>query len=230
MKVKQAVFLGSGGSMGVPLPGCDCPVCYSKEFKNKRLRPSFFFQIAGKNVLIDISPDFRQQALEHHIDRVDAVFLSHTHFDHSGGVVDLRMYAYKQGSPIPIYCTAESDQDLRKRFDYLFSLEGVSIIETCFLEKQPSTFSFEGVSIEYYHYYQAGMKVTGFKMGTFAYMTDIFEFDEGVYPFLKGVEHLVLSARNGEKYFVHKKGHLTVDEAVALAKRAGIKHLYLNHL
>lgn len=216
--------------MGVPLPGCACAVCGSKDKKNNRLRPSFFMKMGGKNILIDVSPDFRQQALRRGISKIDAVFLSHTHFDHSGGVEDLRVFSYLQKGPIPIYCTQESSRDLKKRFDYLFSLRGLAIIETKILDKEPGEFSFAGERVEYYHYRQMGMKVTGFKIGSFAYVTDISDFDEGIYAFLKGVDSLVVSARNEEKCFVHKKAHLTVNEAVEFGRRAGVKKLYLNHL
>lgn len=230
MKFKKAQFLGSGGSMGVPIPTCACSVCQSSEPKNKRLRPSFLLEINGYNIVIDITPDFRQQALTYGIDRVDAVFLSHTHFDHAGGMPDLRMFAYHQARPIPIYCSSESHQDLERRFDYLFSLAGVPIIETRLLEEAGGQFSFEGIDIAYYHYAQSGMRVTGFRLGTFAYVTDLFDYDEGIFSFLQGVTHLVISARNEEKCVMHKKAHLTAPEAVDFAKKAGARYVYFNHL
>lgn len=228
--IRQGQFLGSGGSMGVPLAGCSCTVCAGSDPKNRRLRPSYFFSINGKNVLIDVSPDFRQQALNFGIKKIDAVFLSHTHFDHAGGLVDLRIFAYLQKAPIPIYCTSDSHKDLQMRFDYLFSLSGTPIIKTKILDSSPGEFTFEGQLVEYFHYSQMGMKVTGFKLGSFAYMTDMFDFDETIYAFLKGVKTLVISARNEEKTLPHKKAHLTVKEALAFGKRAGAEKLYLNHL
>lgn len=216
--------------MGVPIPTCTCTICTGDEVKNRRLRPSLLLQVDGKRLLIDVSPDFRQQALTYGIEHIDAVLLSHTHFDHCGGMPDLRMFAYHQGEPIPIYCSRESHQDLERRFDYLFSLAGVPIIETRLVEEVRGQFRFEGVDVAYYHYVQSGMRVTGFRLGAFAYMTDLFDYDEGIFSFLQGVTHLVISARNEEKCVMHKKAHLTVSESVDFAKKVGARYVYFNHL
>src|SRR5579864_1307245 len=95
--------LGSGTSVGVPTIGCNCAVCSSDDPRDKRLRPSVLVSYGGRNVLIDTTPDFRQQALRAKIERIDAILFTHSHADHILGLDDVRPFNYRQRSSIPIY-------------------------------------------------------------------------------------------------------------------------------
>ncbi|MDO8519492.1 MAG: MBL fold metallo-hydrolase, partial [Deltaproteobacteria bacterium] len=116
----KITVLGSGTSSGVPVVGCDCAVCKSPNPKNKRLRSSCFFEVDGKNILIDTSPDLRAQALAHDIRRVDAVLYTHVHADHVHGIDEMRIYNAYQKAPIPVYGDQKTIDHLVKAFGYIF--------------------------------------------------------------------------------------------------------------
>lgn len=97
----QVTFLGTGTSTGIPQIGCTCPVCTSTDPRDSRLRTSAIVEIEGKNILIDCGPDFRQQMLRFHIKRIDAVLVTHIHYDHTGGIDDLRPFG--ENGTVPIY-------------------------------------------------------------------------------------------------------------------------------
>src|ERR1700757_4682207 len=112
--------LGSGTSMGVPTIGCDCAVCTSSDPRDRRTRPSILLEFAGKFVLIDSGPDFREQAIREHITQVDAVLYPHPHADHILGLDDLRPLSYRRPSRIPLYARPDATDFLRNMFRYIF--------------------------------------------------------------------------------------------------------------
>ena len=131
----KLLLLGTGTSHGIPVIGCDCAVCKSTDKRDKRYRAAAFFTTAsGTNILIDVGPDFRMQALEHNIKKLDAVLLTHSHADHLHGLDDLRVFscdmwkkpenpgalAQYNAPAIPIYTNASTIQDLTYRFAYFF--------------------------------------------------------------------------------------------------------------
>src|SRR3954471_15516739 len=112
--------LGSGTSVGVPTIGCDCKVCTSDDSRDKRLRPSVLLRYDGHGVLIDTTPDFRQQALRAKIERLDAILFTHSHADHIMGLDDVRPFNFRQRSVIPIYGAEDTLQAIRTSFRYIF--------------------------------------------------------------------------------------------------------------
>src|SRR5271166_566528 len=122
MAVENVVItvLGSGTSVGVPTIGCHCDVCRSEDPRDKRLRPSVLVSYDGRNVLIDTTPDLRQQALRARIERVDAILFTHSHADHIMGLDDVRPFNFRQGGEIPIYGSAETIANIRHCFRYIF--------------------------------------------------------------------------------------------------------------
>lgn len=116
----KLLFLGTGTSTGVPMIGCDCPVCRSADPHNRRLRSSIYISAGDLRVLVDTSPDFREQALKHNIRKVDAVLITHAHVDHLFGLDDIRRLNTIQKADIPLYANSNGLNDIRRIFDYIF--------------------------------------------------------------------------------------------------------------
>lgn len=224
------LFLGTGSSAGVPVIGCHCSVCTSKDLKNRRLRASVFVRWKGKQLLIDAGPDFRQQALRYDIRHIDGLLLTHTHFDHVGGLEELRTYNAKQQCAIPCLLSSASYAEVQKLFYYLFEKGGemknyTSAFDFTVLEEKGEV-SFFGLPVRYFSYSQGGMKVLGYRFGDFAYVTDIKKYTDDIFKELEGLSCLVLSAQR----FTESRIQFTIDEAVDFAKRVGAKKTYLMHL
>lgn len=225
-------FLGTGASMGVPIPGCPCEVCHSDNPLNRRYRSSILCRIDGKNILIDCGPDFRSQALKNHIRHVDGVIFTHAHNDHTAGVDDLKVYGFLSGSPIPCLLSKETYEDLKRRFYYLFEGEeghNPSIkmrFDMHLLEKDRGRIDFVGVDIHYFSYEQMGMKVNGFRIGRMAYVTDIRHYPDSIFTDLKGVDILIVSALK----FGPSPMHFNIDEAIEFAKKVGASKTWFIHI
>src|ERR1700756_76804 len=111
--------LGSGTSMGVPTIGCSCAVCRSSDPRDRRLRPSILVEYGGKSVLVDTTPDFREQAIRESISHIDAVLYTHSHADHILGIDDLRPLSYHRPGKIPLYARREAADYIRTMFRYI---------------------------------------------------------------------------------------------------------------
>lgn len=230
-KIGRFVFLGTSASAGIPVIGCKCTVCASVSPYNQRLRPSGLLKIGGKTLLIDVGPDFRQQALKHKIETLDGLILTHTHYDHIAGIDELRIYFLRSKKSLPCLLSYESLEDLKKRYHYLFQPIGEvptlsAQLDFTLLENDVGDIAFEGIKIHYFSYFQGGTKVNGFRIGDFAYVTDIREFDPSVFVSLKGVRKLVLSALRDEPSPLH----LSLDQAVDFARTVGAEETRLTHI
>jgi len=224
-------FLGTGASTGVPLIGCQCNVCASNNLKNRRLRTSVRIFAKDKEFLIDATPDFRQQALTYGIDIPDALLLTHSHFDHIGGLEELRVYNVKYQRPIECYLSNATFLNLKKLFYYHFGGEGRDknyTAEYTFhpFEHDSGTFDIDGINVQYFSYAQGNMPVTGFRIGALAYITDIKQYDTSIFSYLKNLDVLVISALR----FSESKMQMTFDEALSFVKMAQPKKTYFTHL
>lgn len=217
--------------MGTPVVTCTCAVCQSHNLHNHRLRPSGLMKVGGKQILFDAGPDFRTQALKQHLRDLDAIFLTHTHFDHIAGLDDLRVFYFLHHKTLPCVLSEQSYDDLKMRYHYLFrksedEVMGPSRFDFQVLKTDFGTFDVGGFKWGYLTYLQNGMKVTGYRLGKFAYVLDIRNYSEKVIEVLKGVEVLVLSALR----YTSSPAHLSVDEAVAFSRRVGAKMTWFSHV
>lgn len=231
-KQGKFLFLGSGGSMGIPIIGCECPICTSDSSFNKRLRPSALITLGEKTVLVDCGPDFRLQALGYGIKTLDGVIITHAHQDHTGGIDDLRIYTFRRGgTPLPCLLSKSTLDDLKYRFYYIYKDAGdyqklTTAFENIVLDGTEGNLNFLGMDIQYVTYEQGGMPVNGFRFGDLAYLTDIKNFDESIFKSLKNLKTLIISALR----FIPSHLHLSVDEAVDFAHRVGAEQTYFTHI
>lgn len=225
------LFLGTGASMGIPVIGCRCPVCRSDSPCNKRTRPSGLITVDKQKILIDVGPDFRYQALTHHIDHIDGVFLTHAHHDHTASLDELRVFYMRSKHVLPCLLSQETALDIQTRYAYIFGDPDhpeklISRISLQVLPGDRGETSFLGLKVSYFTYEQAKMKVTGFRLGNFAYVSDIRTYPESIFDDLKGVQVLVISALR----FEPSPFHLGIDEAVDFSRRMGASSTWLTHI
>ncbi len=227
----EFTFLGTSASMGVPVLGCHCPVCSSQNKFNKRLRSSGLISTEGKNILIDCGPDFRAQALCEKINHLDGMILTHAHYDHIGGLDDLRAFFIDPTHFLPCLLSIETKNDIKRRFDYMFKEDCINpilvpkiILKT--FESDRGQIEFLGLKIKYLSYTQVDMSINGIICGNLAYISDIKHFPETIFKDLEGVETLIISALR----FTPSLMHLTVDEAIEFAKRVNAKNTYITHI
>lgn len=223
-------FLGTGSSLGVPVIGCKCPVCLSSDSKNKRTRSGALLQIDGKSFLVDVGPDYKEQALKHKINSLDGLILTHSHYDHMGGFDDLRAYAYF-GKRLPCLMLETTFKELKVSNFYLIKPSSEDPDYSPFfswhlLEGSHGDSVFEGLKMEYLSFFQMGMQVMGLKIGTFAYISDIKEYGPELIAQLEGTETLVLSALRR----MPSPMHFSVDEALAFIALIKPKKTYLTHI
>lgn len=217
-------LLGTGTSKGIPEIGCSCTVCTSPSDKDKRTRTSALVQTMGKTILIDPSPDFRQQALAAQIHHIDAVLITHSHYDHVGGIDDLRPFC--ADGPLPMYMNQETERDLRKHYDYCFRehpYPGVPTFKINVVGNSP--FYIDGIKIEPISVMHAQLPILGYRIGNFAYITDAKTIAESEMYKLKGVEMLVINALRNRQHF----SHLSLEEALRLIKEISPRKAYLTH-
>ncbi len=226
-------FLGTGTSQGVPVIGCDCPVCRSTDPHDQRLRTAALVRYEGLELVIDAGPDFRQQMLREGIVCPDAILLTHQHKDHTAGLDDVRAFnytprdGYREAHPFPIYCEKRVQESLRQEFSYAFTEErypGIPIFDLHTITE--SSFAIRGVEIVPIRVMHYRLPVLGFRFGKLAYITDANCIPEEEMSKLEGVELLVLNTvRRG-----HHISHFSLEEAVAMAQRIGARETRLTHL
>ncbi|MDE6379640.1 MAG: UDP-N-acetylmuramate dehydrogenase [Muribaculaceae bacterium] len=221
----KVTVLGSGTSKGVPEIGCLCPTCRSTDPRDKRLRASVLVETHGLRILIDASPDLRQQALRCGLRRLDAILLTHQHYDHVGGIDDVRPFCFEKD--LPVYANPQTAADLRNRVDYCFRKHpypGVPRLELHEIACHP--FSLEGLEITPIEVMHGKLPIYGYRIGNFAYVTDAKTISDSEKEKLKGLDVLILNClRIGQPHFAH----LILTEALALIEELKPARAYLTH-
>ncbi len=220
--------LGSGTSMGVPTIGCDCAVCHSSDPHDRRTRPSVLVEYGGRAVLIDTTPDFREQAIRENIRHLDAVLYTHTHADHLLGIDDLRplSFLHKPGR-LPLYAQPEAAAFIRQMFRYIFDATykfgGLPQVEM-----KPITGPFElfGATFEPITLIHGDAEILGFRFGSAAYLTDHSEIPEASLAQLGGLDALFLDAL---RYQPHPT-HSTVSDSLRTVERLRPRRAFFTHI
>jgi phosphoribosyl 1,2-cyclic phosphate phosphodiesterase len=223
----KVTILGTGTSQGVPVIGCDCDVCTSMDYRDKRLRSSVHLEVDGKSLVIDTGPDFRQQMLRERINRLDAVIFTHGHKDHLAGLDDVRAYNFLQQTDMPIYGTRVLLDQIRLEFAYAFDdFRYPGIPQLALTEIDEQSFTAAGVSIQPLPVLHLHMPVMGYRVGDFSYITDANKIPDPTYRLLQGTRVLVLNALQKQKHV----SHFTLEEAIAIAQKVGARQTYLTHI
>jgi riboflavin kinase/FMN adenylyltransferase len=223
----QLTVLGSGTSMGVPSLGCHCRVCSSKDPRDNRLRPSLLLSRSGQNVVIDTTPDFRQQALRVGLDRLDAILLTHGHADHILGFDDIRPYNMRQKAALPVYSTEETFDVIRRAFAYVFDERPtLSTVPSVTLNVVNGPFELMGVPFIPVPLKHGDLEVLGFRFGQAAYLTDFSELPDSSARLLEGLDDLILDALRDIPHPMHQ----TVEQALALIQRLKPKRAWFTHI
>lgn len=227
----RITVLGCGTSTGVPLIHCQCKVCRSRNPKNKRLRASIWIQVDGKSLLIDVSPDFRQQALRAKIPRIDAILFTHPHADHVGGLDEIRSYNFIQKEVIPAYAHDWTIRDLEQRFSYIFKpglIEGGGVAKIQLHEFKLSDPEFKAAEVPVT---PIGMPhgsqwVAGFRLRNFAYLTDCHSIPEEAFERLQDLDVLILDCLRLSKHDTHLNFEQSLEYSLKIkAKKTIFTHM-----
>lgn len=220
-------FLGTGTSSGVPMIACKCSVCASKNPKDKRLRSSIMVQTKTTTIVIDTTPDFRQQMLQHKVERLDAVLFTHPHKDHIAGLDDIRAYNYSQGKAIDVFANELTQKAIKNEFHYIFSSDpypGIPRITLHTITNQKFTIGdIDILPIEVLH---LTMPVLAFRINDFTYVTDANYISDAELDKIKGSEALVLNALRKEQHI----SHFTLSEAIEISNSLQINQTYFTHI
>lgn len=220
--------LGSGTSMGVPTIGCDCAVCRSTDPRDRRTRPSVMISYADRNVLIDTTPDFREQMLREGIKQLDAVFYTHTHADHILGIDDLRPLSYKhRPRKLPLYAAPQACEFLRGMFRYIFEpahqLGGLPQVDLYPVDGPVEIF---GARFEPLTVIHGEVPILGFRFGSAAYLTDHSEVPAETLEKLHGLDILFLDALRHQPHPTHS----TIERSLKVVEEVKPRRTFFTHI
>ncbi len=219
-------FLGTGTSMGVPIIGCDCAVCTSSDPRNRRMRTSALLRTDDRTILIDAGPDFRLQALSVGLRHIDAVLLTHAHFDHIAGIDDLRPLTEK-GDCMPIFGSPRTVYEVRSRFDYAFQETSAgSTRPRIELHSIESPFTVGKTSITPLAIMHGTWEITAYRIGGLGYVTDASYIPPASYESLRNLDVLVLNALRYEPH----PTHFTLAEALEVIHDLQPRRAFLVHM
>lgn len=223
----KVTFLGTGTSGGVPMVACQCEICLSHDNKDKRLRSSILVQSETTTIVVDTTPDFRQQMLRENVHHLDAVLLTHIHKDHIGGLDDTRAYQFFQQSPTKIYGNKYSLEGVKREIPYAFdgtNYPGLPVFDLNEIDLTPFVIGdIPIVPILVWHHL---MPVYGYRFGDFTYITDANRIDEVEKEKIRDCNTLVLNALRKKKHI----SHFSLPEAIKLSQELTVNKTYLTHI
>ena len=210
--------------------GCKCDVCTGGKPRNQRTRSSVLFELPTGNLLVDTSPELRLQLLAQNIDHVDAVLFTHEHADHLHGLDDLRLFPFKLGHPVPLYCDEAVEQRIRRVFDYAFATSSPThpgaAPQLQFHRIHSEPFAALGHTIQPLRLrHGPRFDVLGFRIGSIAYCTDVSEIYPESLELLQGIETLILGALRMRPH----PTHFSIDQALEVGRQLNVRQLYLTH-
>jgi len=224
----KITFLGTGTSQGVPVIGSTHPVCLSHDPKDKRLRVSVLMSWDDINYVIDCGPDFRQQMLTNKVAKLDGILFTHEHSDHTAGIDDIRPFFFKQGD-IPIYANKKVVKSLKKRFGYIFDEKdrypGAPAVEINYVKKDRS-FVIDGKSVIPIEAFHNRLKVLGYRIDAFTYLTDVKSMEPKEIEKIKGSKVLVVNALRKEPHH----SHFNLQEALDFVAEVKPERAYFTHI
>jgi phosphoribosyl 1,2-cyclic phosphate phosphodiesterase len=224
----RVLVLGTGTSHGVPMIGCECATCRSTDPKDRRFRASILVQTSGPSVLVDTTPDLRSQALAHDVKRVDAIVFTHSHADHVMGLDEVRRFNVLQRSAIPCYGDERTVRDLRRIYSYIFEPDvphGGGIPQVVLARVMgefcigPATF----VPVPLMH---GSRTILGYRIGSFAYLTDCSGIPDRSWPLLTGVRTVLLDALRERPH----PTHLSIEQALGVVDRLKPARAWFTHM
>ena len=223
----RITFLGTGTSCGVPVIGCQCEVCQSTNPKDRRLRCSLLVETEHTRLLVDCGPDFREQILPQPFRRIDGILITHAHYDHMGGMDDIRPYC--QFGEINVYADPLARQAMLQMLPYCFAEHRYPGVPAIGLHEihagEPLQIGdIEVLPVRVMH---GQLPILGFRFGRFAYITDMKTIEDDQLALLQGVEVLVVNALRFDR---PHHSHQLVDDAIAFARRVGAAQTFLTHL
>ncbi|MGH9403952.1 MAG: MBL fold metallo-hydrolase [Terriglobia bacterium] len=223
----RLTFLGTGTSTGVPTLGCRCSTCTSADPRDQRTRSSVLLEYGGRAVVIDTSPDFRQQGLREGLNRLDAVVFTHTHADHVFGLDDVRVFNMRQKAAIPIYADSRSIGNIRRIFDYIFRGDyasgGIPRLDPRLID---GPFELWGVRMIPLPVLHGELPVLGFRFGNTAYITDFSVIPESTLALLEGVDVLILDALRHQPHPTHS----TLEQSLGIVERVKPGRAFFTHI
>lgn len=225
----QVTVLGCGPSTGVPVIGNKWLHCDPNNPKNARLRPSIFIEVNGYNILVDTSPDMRQQLLSIDCQRIDAVFYTHSHADHTHGINDLRNVNKLMKAAIPIYADQKTMDDLKTCFAYIFQPDSKKAFFKPLLEENliEGDFHFKDIPVTVIQQsHGVAGDTLGFRIGDFAYCTDVVDFPEGEFEKLRGIKTWIVDCFRETPHPTHAHMQKVIDWVEEL----GVAKTYLTHM
>ncbi|MBR5784263.1 MAG: MBL fold metallo-hydrolase [Bacteroidales bacterium] len=226
----KVTFLGTGTSQGVPIIGCECSVCKSIDSRDKRLRTSALVQVEGKNILIDIGPDFREQMLRCGIFRLDAILITHSHRDHVAGIDDIRPFNYYQKGALNFYARSNAAACIRKDYKYIFDehiypgLPEVELMEVD--EKETFRVANNEIEVQPIMVMHKDLPIHGYRIKDFTYITDANYISPSELDKVIGTKVLVINALRKEKHF----SHYSLDEALEIVEKVKPQKAFLTHI
>lgn len=223
----KITLLGTGTSCGVPVIGCQCEVCRSSDTKDKRLRCSILVETLSTRLLVDCGPDFRAEILPQPFRRIDGILVTHAHYDHVGGLDDIRPYC--QFGQINVYADATACRGMMQMLPYCFAEHRYPGVPAIGLQeiRAGEAMTIGDISILPIRVMHGQLPILGFRFGRFAYITDMKSIEPEQAALLQGIEVLVVNALRFER---PHHAHQLVADAVAFAKGVGARRTLLTHL